>query len=224
MFIEYLNETLCFVIAFVIGLSIYKTMTPFYKALFWQLLCWIVIYLISHIVTKYQKWQDLPRNNQWVFNLSIFIETSLLALAAYLYFKDKLKQRMIILLYALFMGIYLASVYIKGFNAFLKYAFISECFIILILYTRILYSHFYINIKVSSPEFWISTGILVFFAGNLPYFLLFDYLNSNHPKLSLLFFNIITDVLANVRYLLLAVGFWILRRSNLNQALPNVTI
>ena len=67
-----------------------------------------------------------------------------------------------------------------------------------------------------SPIVWISLGIILYFGGAVPYLSLMHYLQSN-PKINLLLFRIIIDVLANIRYLLLALGFWFVRRNVLSK-------
>lgn len=208
----YLNETLTIFLALVAGSMAYKKMNRFYRCLFYQLACAAILYILSHVVTKYQKHNHLPLNNHWVFNLTTLIETSLMILAAYYHFTEKITKRFILLLYVFFIITYLLLLLRSGFNTFNSFAYVIGCFAISLIYCKILYDHFYSSIHFNSPLLWVCLGALLYFAANIPYLSLMDYLNENYLHINSKLFRFIPNVFSNIRYLCLAIGFWLIRR------------
>lgn len=195
------------------GTISYKKMTPFGRILFYQVVSWVIIYGLSNYITKYQKWHNLPRNNHWLFNINILIECSFLTFAAYYYLK-KTNRSGVLFLYGFFFISYILIMYFKSFSEFNPYAYLFECLLVTALYSLVLYNYFNSDLQHQSQPIvvWVSIGILLYFACNVPYFSLFDYLNRQHPEISSKLFAFITDILANARYLCLAIGFWLIRR------------
>ena len=117
-------------------------------------------------------------------------------------------------MYIFYLLTFMAQLYFNGFQTFANYAFAAAGLILSIIYGSILFLEFRTKQKwQSSPVIWMSAGLVLFFACNIPYFSLFNYLNKYYLPESRFLFNFITDVLANIRYLLLAVSFYLLRRN-----------
>lgn len=208
---QILLEITSLIIALGVGVYAYPCMSRFTRTLFFQLVTWLIIYAFSWALTTYQYVMGLKMDNQWVFNIQIPLELLFLVIAACYFFKDKLYTYLAIVAYLLFLLVMFLQLTIFGLSVFINYGMVIAGIIVTIFYTLILYKKFdsdHLSWKYS-PEVWAATGLIIYFACNIPYFSLFNYLNIHHPDLSRKFFSFITDVLANIRYLFLVIAFWL---------------
>jgi hypothetical protein len=159
----------------------------------------------------------MHKHNQWVYNLAMPVETAILSLGGYEYFKEEREKILIVAGYVVFLLVFVTELFLKGILVFSNHGFITEGIILLVLYLSVIYSLFASrqNTWKHAPEMWISLGIVIYFAGVIPYFSLMDYLEEYHPAINLIFYRYINIELSNVRYLLLAYGFWLARRNTL---------
>lgn len=217
MFPIIIRELSSVFLSFCIGVYVYRYMNSMQRIIFFQTLSYIVIYTLSFIVTMTQSYYKIPLNNQWVYNLSIPIETFFLTWAASIYFTRQRQKNLIWIGFAIFFSIYLIEIIIKGINVLSNHGYTAGSILILIIYLFILYSCFieeYSNWKYS-PDVWICLGIILYFGGSIPYFSLLSYLEKNALKTGLFLYQFIVEGLANLRYIMLAVGFWLIRRNAL---------
>lgn len=213
MVIQIINEILCPLTAFALGLLACREMKSFHRYLFFALLFWIILYVMSYNITITQKHQGTSPDNQWLFNLNTLVECSLLTFAASLYLGKRFNV-LVVVLYVFFFVSFLVGLLFVSFMKFNNYLYVAEALLMVVLYLIILYKTYNepsIPRIMKNPDFWISAGLLVYFTCSIPYFSLFSYLNEKHPYLSGKLFSLITDVLANVRYLCLAIAFWLIR-------------
>ena len=212
--LQFIYESFSLFIALSAGIYAYRYMSSFARTLFFQLLVWIFFYLVSYLITLYQIQSQLVQNNQWIFNIYIILETLLLSIASYRYLQDAGSKYLAFTLYGLFLLVMLAQLSMAGYSGFANYGVAIAGILVTILYTLILYRQFTVDTssKIRTPEIWAGIGLVIYFACDVPYFSLFSYLNTYHLKLSSFLFHVITDVLANIRYLLLAVTFWLIGR------------
>ncbi len=213
-----LKEAACIFTAVIAGIFSRKQMDRFHLFIFFQLLTGFFFYILSYLVIVYQRANNLGLNNHWVFNLNTLVETSLLSIAALSFLKTKADKNLVTFLYVLFVIAVLSLLSVNGWLVFSVPAYAAESFVVVAMYSLILYRYFGQNrpSKTGNSEIWICTGLLIYFAGNLPYFSLFNFFNAHYPALSKSFHAIITEILANVRYLLVAVGFWLVKKNALN--------
>jgi hypothetical protein len=211
---QFINEFMSIVAGVVMGILAYRQMSPFHRLLLFQVSAWLFVFLMSYAVTICQRWLGLEPNNQWVLNLAIPIETSLLAFAAHQFFKRPAAKRRVLALYGLFLILGAIIVIVQGVSRFSVSLYILESFVVLILYVVVFYELFHsADTGHRTADKWMCAGLILYFACNLPYFCFMNFLNEEHLKLSEILFRIITDVLANVRYYCLAIGFWLLLRN-----------
>ena len=212
---QLVNESLSLTLALGAGMYAYSYMNTFIRTLFLQLVIWIFFFVFSHILTAFQDSTNM--NNQWVFYIHIPLELLVLNIAACYFLKDKLFRYLSISLYSIFMVILLFQLSHLKPREFINYAVVASGINVTVLYTFILYKKFKSDPASwkRSPEVIASIGLIIYFACNVPYFSLFNYLNAHYPALSFKLFHMITDVLANVRYLCLAVAFWLVRKNSL---------
>jgi hypothetical protein len=215
MLLDIIVESFGMILATCIGVICYKKMNMFYRLLFIQLISWLILYILSYGVTEYQKHKHLSENNQWVFNIQLFCETTLLCFAANCYFEKRFAKRLVMLSWMLFLFFFFGRLASNGFFEFNVISYSAESILMLAIYTLILFQCFYetFTIEVKSPEVWASIGLVLYFGCNLPYFSLFNYLNSHYLNMSETLHRHITDVFSNIRYILLAIGFLVLNKN-----------
>lgn len=207
-------ESFTAVLALIAGLLVFRRMNLFCRLLFFQLLSWLVLYTIAYMVTERQKYLHLPLNNQWVFNIYLFVEASFLFGAASVFFKERFIRLTLLLCYVFFMLFFFTAISLNGFLEFSSYALSLESILLIIVYILILYK---VIISGSagtskSTEIWISVGLVLFLACNLPYFSMFNYLNKYDLALSQKLHASITQIFSHLRYLFLAIGFLMIKK------------
>jgi hypothetical protein len=213
--LQVLNESLSLLLVFIVGAFAFHYMDLFGRILFYQLAIWIEFYLLSYIVTSYQLQQGTEQNNLWVMNASVFIEIIFLARAGYELMKTPKKKYLLVCAICLFVIMFAIEIGYKGVDVFANYSYIFGSLLLVITFSFALYIQMGKGSPVpkTSPEMWMCLGILLYFTCGIPYLSLVNYLNANHPGVSTFLFHLINDGLANIRYLLLAVGFWLIRRN-----------
>jgi hypothetical protein len=162
------------------------------------------------VVTYWQQLHFLPLNNQFVFNWHILIETTLLASGAWVFLKHEQTRYIVLVLYPLFFLFWGFDYFAKGTNYF-THADLVSCCCLSGLYALIIYK----AVQSETPwwknaELFASSGIFLYFVTSIPYISAFDALQKNFPDLHEFLFYLISDILSNLRYLLLAIGFWLL--------------
>jgi hypothetical protein len=219
MVFRILKEVLIIALASGLGIAAYKWMNGFCRLLLAQLIAWDLIYIMSYAVTIYQKNKGLPEDNQWLFNLNVFIETSLLLLAASKWEGSRNFRKIALYALLLFTIVFVILILKSGFFTFNSYGYALESLFITLIYLLILKQSFYdfSDSNERKYERWICIGLILFFGCNLPYFSLFNFFNKYYPNLSKsLFF--ITESLANLRYLMLGISFWLFRQQAIKSA------
>ncbi len=205
------NDLAGLLIAFIAGLYALPYIKLYYKLFFYLIVVFIIIYILTYVVLLFPN----QKSNQWVFNLYMPIETGFLMRAAYQYFKLDKRKSLIIVGYFVFMAVFLSDIIVRGPGIFANHGYITESILLVALYLFVLNFEFnkeFISWK-RSPDIWIALGIVAYFGGAAPYLSLMHYLNTNHHTLNYYLYNLVTVGLANLRYILLAVGFWLIRRN-----------
>jgi hypothetical protein len=191
------------VLAFCTGLIAYKRLKNFYRLLFFQVLTYLMLDCISI--------PFIPHNS-WVINILIPSETALLFAAAYTYFGTTKSKYILLLLYTLFLVIYLCDIlFFTGINNFAYHASITEGVLATGIFITVLYFQLDqgMNLIDSWPVTLICLGMVVYFAGSIPYLSTLFYFQKMDPVLNLKLFKNIVELLAHLRYVCLAVGFYL---------------
>ncbi len=220
-----LEESLTLFLAFTLGVYSFRYMNLLYRIFFYQLLAYILIYILTFVVNLVQQSHNLAINNQWVFNLSMPLEAGFLTWAGYEYFKGLKGKIWIWIGYLVFLSVFISELTIKGVMVFSNHGYIAESILLLVLYLLIMYSHFtkHNSNWLRTPELWICFGIVLYFGGVVPYLSLINYLRDSYPKINAFLYYFIIDGLATFRYLLLALGFWFVR-SNARLLTPSPSL
>lgn len=212
-------ESLHLIIALCMGIFVFRYLNPFQRIFFFQLLSSSIVFIWGNVINFISNTYSLHLSNHWLYNLYMPIEAGLLVFAAFEYFRTNRWKYLIGLGYVAFLSAFITEISINGLNTFSNHGYIAESALLLLLFLLVLYIHFTKgdNDWKSSPTTWISLGIVLYFGGAVPYLSFMQYLQISHPKINLFLFYFIIEGLANVRYLLLALGFWFVRRNVLSK-------
>lgn len=208
-----IKESLALLIALVVGLLNLRKLTKAWKTLLLQVGMSLFSVFTAYIVTMYQRENNLPYNNQWVYNISILIEGSLLFYAAYIFLGQKINTLYLIILTLPFYFVYFIQLFFGSFSVFANYAYAILGISVTVLYSMLLYRvviEDYIK-SFRSPGLYMSLGIILYFACIVPYISFFSHLQKYFPYLSIKLFDYIVDLFSNLRYIFLALAFLLLR-------------
>lgn len=195
------------IVALISGIYFYRKLNAFYRIMFLELLLCLLLYSLSHLVTSYQRNHNVPENNHWVFNINTASETVVLLFAAYSFFSTKPFKLTIVFTICAFIAIFSLLLIYNGPLQFNVTGYSIESFIIIITFSTVIFVCTR-NGFATKCEVWASAGLVLFFAGNLPYFSAFNFLTSNYFRVSESMYLFFTLTLQHVRFLLLAIGFY----------------
>lgn len=212
-------EISCISIAIFSGILAFRNTDRFFKTLLLQVTVWGVFYGLSHVITLQQQAQGLPIDNRWLMNVSMILETGLLLAAAWFVLPKVFRTPLTVGAFLLFLGVAALQSWKHGFGTYLNYADTTACLVNTVVYTAVLYTFGQRTDKRlwHSPEKWACLGILLYYACSVPYLSMMHYLEVNAPKVNTFLYYLISNVLADVRYLLLAVAFLMIYRSAAKQ-------
>lgn len=208
------TEMLCLSLAVFSGMLAFRYMNSFFRILFLQVVIWSLFYAGSHVITWYQQFNNQPIDNRWLLNIHLIIETGLLLTAAWFVLPDAFRTFVSAGAFLAFLAAYGIQIWNQGFDGYLNYADGVACIVITLVFYLVFYT-VWKQTRVSfwkSPENWACLGILMYFACSVPYVWMMDYLQSESPETNTFLYYLISGALANIRYLLLALAFWMLYR------------
>jgi hypothetical protein len=206
--------------ALVTGTFAYRSMNSFFRLLYWQLITWIVCYLAGYAVTMWQASQGKPADNQWIMNMHILLESGLLIMAARVAFPWNTLKKLALGAYGLFLVVFIYLWSRRGISVYLHYADVTACILITLFYLGLLFRFNRYRPLTGNyfSEKLVCTGILLYFACSVPYVVCMDYLRRHDPGLNKVLYHVINDLLANMRYVTLAVAFWRIGRTSISQS------
>jgi hypothetical protein len=156
--------------------------------------------------------------NAWLYNLYILIEFTFFNWLYYEAIFEKKLKRIIRVVSLLFPVLFLVNEFwIQGFHIFNTYGYIVGALIVLVwvaMYFIQLLNRPLQPTALVQPLFWISTGLLFFYLGNIPFYGMINYLMEVYPDTLQRYF-IIVHLLIMVKFILFGVGF-ICSRTNPN--------
>lgn len=153
----------------------------------------------------------LEQSNSWLYNCYMIFDFGLLAATAYYFRPSKSTLNCITVASFFFLLSWGYTFFSTGISLFFVNVYMIISILILIVYIWLLYYQA-MECKhslIKSPGFWACTGIIVFYACNAPFFSIMNLLNDKAKQSTLHY--LITTVLNNIRYLLLAYSFCLIR-------------
>ncbi len=197
-----------------IGAVNIKAMDKPWKILFILAVVYFVTFVLSYLITTFQAIMLLPLNNHQLYNLYMPVDTFLMCLPVR-YFVAKTCTRNIISLLCLCFGVvYACQVERIGLSGFANYACVASNICILMTYGFFLYEVLHtFPMRQRPSKIWLCVGALLCSGCMVPYMSLIHYLNRLDRDMSALLF-LIVDIFGNIRYVCLAVAFWMLGRGS----------
>jgi hypothetical protein len=188
------------------GTIYFRRLSIWYKLIYFQMILAAVCETYGSYLARQYK------HNAWVFNAYYLPELVLIALAGSgLAFKKINKIVLVFLLLGL--AVWGLNLHYKGIMITANWAVLYNSLLIVILFIVVLYNASFNNQStlIRHPDLWLSIGIILYFALNLPLFGMLNYLVNENMKLAEQLF-LISDVTGVIRYLLIGVGFYLLGR------------
>ncbi len=189
-------------IPIIAGLRYYKRLEKPYK---WFIGFFILSGLVEIAATQMMHLK--LHNNMPLLHGFTVIEGSIFIYIYYIYFKtNRFINRSLILVYPIFLFLVFADAFwIDGIWNSNSWARGFECLILVILAHYYFYIFFKENFDRevwSQPMFWLSAGVLFYFALNIPFFMLYSFFISGNYQLVYLGLNIhsIINIFTNILF------------------------
>jgi hypothetical protein len=204
-------------VAFVSGLYTWRYLPEFLRWLFLQLLVWISIYVLGHFfMVKIEVAAENVKTNSHIYNLGFGLEILILLKAIHVYFKKYIPSLVFWILATfcivcqliefLFMGIFEPHLYSYSLEGLIISGFVSV----------LIYQQFHsFSSMYRSAYICVCLGLLLYFVVQIPYVSVLAKLNKQNQNISGGLFRLIVKNLADLRYLLLALSFWLARKAAL---------
>ena len=162
------------------------------------------------IGSHYTIFPTIQKSNHWIFNVETIFEFYFFSYFFYKILKHKISRKLIkIFVFAYPVILVISFFTIQKWYYFHTYTYILGVFylvILCLLYFHELYTDNEFKKLSTSPEFYIVTGLLIFTAGQLPYMILINYLNTHYLKVSSFFRLYILGTLNIVMYTMFSIG------------------
>ncbi len=149
-------------------------------------------------------------NNVWIFNIYQIIETTIIIIFYSMLTQVKLKKRLLYLFIILFTIVSVYQISNIGSVRLNDLSFSIESIIVVLLtilnFHSILKKQVYTNI-LNAPIFWINSGFLIFYCGNLFLHIFSQYLQAHaiNAFFELWVFHSMFNI---ILYILISIGFW----------------
>jgi len=192
------------ILAAACGIMMFPKLNTFYRLLLLQ----VLIYLAGDSLASQ------VNNNGWCYNILILMETPLLLIMAQAYFATLRSKLVLFFSFLIFLTVYVAS--IPQLDKFREqplniYAIVTEGVLFTIVCLIMLYQEFFKlkSMREKLPVIMVALGMLIYFAGSTPYLSMIVHIQAIDPKANLqLFFEIII-FLGEIRYLFIAIAFFL---------------
>ncbi|HXB91470.1 MAG TPA: hypothetical protein VNU72_04240 [Puia sp.] len=195
-------------IAFISSLIAFRLDLPFHLKLFSCLLG--LTFIIECFVALFERPIFHHRNNFWIYNSFGLVEFWLYGYFFYRIITVKALRKVIFLFLLIFPIFWVITIFfLFGFNVWNSYVVIVGSFFSVIF--AIMYYYQIITAKEirslrSMPEFWIATGLLIFYLGELPFFGVLNFLVSHDMLLTRSLLKVL-KLLDTLMYGLFSYGF-----------------
>lgn len=186
--------------AAITGLFFLRTLNPAYKFILAQVFAAFIVELVCATVYK--------SDNVWIYNIYMIADCCLLSLAAF-YLLNKSNRLLFCTVILTFLIFWLNAVWIGGIKTFAKNAFIIYSIHLVIQYITIMYREL-VKYKGRLYKFsllWICAGLVIFYSCIIPYLSKIE-LQSKLSHAQKQFLHILIDILNQLRYVFIAIGFF----------------
>ncbi|MDP1728532.1 MAG: hypothetical protein Q8M15_17235 [Bacteroidota bacterium] len=189
-------------IPIIAGLLFYKRINTPFKWLTWFFILSAFVEIISvKIIHRGQ------HNNMPLLHLYTLIEFIAFGYMYYVYFKDRnrLKYFPVITLFTFIIIAGIDAIWINGIWLPNTVARSFECMVLVLLalmYYYLFFKESFDQVVWKQSMFWLSTGVLFYFAINEPFFMLYNFFLSNHSDMAKLGLNIhaVINIFTNILF------------------------
>jgi hypothetical protein len=156
----------------------------------------------------------MHQHNVWLFNMYMPVEVLMLGWASLSFIKTNIGKIWVMIFLGVNFSIWLFEIIIHSIENFASLSMICGCFLLVAVYTSILFSDIIFNNKVlvKEPVFWLSLSTILYFACDIPYMGMFHYWTPY--KLTMISLYNINQILNFIRYPLVAVSFLLAAKQN----------
>lgn len=200
-------STLFSTLSFIVGLLCIKSINRYLVPIFLIVSVSFVTEIINVVLVR------LNINNHFIFHFYTVIEFILISFFYLLFFREYSRQQYFLLPIPLFLIIAFIDYKINGLNSMDNFSS-SVGAVFLSLYA--LFSFLFVMRKLlfenilSAPFFWINSGILFYFSGNLLVFAFSNYVFAKEESIGNALWSI--PQFLNIFYnILISIGFWKIR-------------
>jgi hypothetical protein len=169
----------------------------------------LILISVSIDVTNYIRFEE-GKNNLDLFHIFTIVEFTLITVYYSLFFRPYIKSLYLLIMVPVFLVVAFIDYRINGLNAIDNFSTSVES----ILLSLFALSAFFIVMQkmlfesiLDTTFFWVNTGILIYFSGNLFLFVFSNYLNAS-PEANALAMWTIHSFLNILYNLLISIGFW----------------
>lgn len=161
---------------------------------------------------------QLSKSNNWPYTIIVHpVELSAYCWIFLNYFKEQGKKRLIICLHAVGLaGMIIDLLFIQKFYYLNTYSYILMCMVLFFLAYLYLRNIIYAEVEtrlVKLPLFWISIGMLIFFAGEIPLFVFFEYFLAIRDFSFYPAFELTSNILNVIFYSILIIAFYMSKKN-----------
>jgi hypothetical protein len=192
------------ILAIIVGLFFWRRLALPYRLVFFQ----VIIAMITEIVGRYIAY-ILHKHNLWLFNYYWVIDMWMAGIVGYMLVKNQTVKNSIPWLLGIATIVWLINILKQGIDIHPTWAMCIISITIVIIYFPIIINSLFSNDKIiSSPEFWLSFSLILFFGCSIPLYGVYNYLYETNPLMLKQLFNII-KTLNFIRYPLIALAFYL---------------
>lgn len=196
------------------GIRSYRALTTFQKTIFVQLCVWVFFFIGAHAIIIRMKTLGLQPNNHAWMNMNLLAETFILLIAVRYVWSNRVFRRSAYIAMAVFVLCFAAEVIQAGIGVYASYTDTVAGFMHAAFYGVALFVSFSkADLWWRNPDVYICFGIFAYFTCLVPLMSAFSYLLAAFPATIKTLFNLINTTMANMRYLLVAIGFWLARNN-----------
>lgn len=192
----------------IVAIINYKFITSYYKPLLYFLLISVFTELVAHTLNLMNR---EAQSTYYVYTLLEFISISFFYR---MFFKPYFKPIIIDLFLWIIIPLSILQAYLNGAINADNYLLPTESFLFtcysLYFFFFILKNLIFENL-LRAPIFWINTGVLVYFTGNLCIFIFSNYIAHHLSEKYSLLYNITHTFFSLLMNVFFSIGFWKLR-------------
>jgi len=184
----------------------------FFKNIYTNAFYIFILVFVSALVEGLNSFYSLfGENNFFIFHFYTIIEFCLISLFYRNFFKNYIQAKVFYFFIVLFLVFAFTDYKLNGLDSIDNLAISVES-IILTLYSLYLYYFVLKNLVfdklLDAPVFWINSGILIYFMGNLMLFVFSNYLLVGDPTIHNKLWSLIHSFFNVIYNTLIVIGFW----------------